>query len=201
MTAARQAAAANGAAVVADALHTMLCLGRQQFDPPGLEALRSVDLSSAFPLDATNRALSQASFFSRPYWGRPLRGVLLEAGTNAVPLKLAVGEADAVRVQSFDAGLGTGTRSSLTWFVPPGVYGRFETLAGLHADLGARGNVVFEVLGDGRSLACVPVVGGAPARRISVPLAGVTNLQLVATSGGGDGSGNYCVWAEPRLVK
>lgn len=201
VTAARQAAAANGAAVVADALHTMLCLGRQSFDPPALETLRSVDLSAVFPLDATNRALTQASFFSRPYWGRPLRGVLLEGGTNAVPLKLAVGEADAVSVRSFEAGLGTGTRSSLTWFVPPGVYGRFETLAGLHAELGARGNAVFEVLGDGRPLARVAVTGAAPARRISVPLADVTNLQLIATSGGGDGSGNYFVWAEPRLVK
>lgn len=37
--------------------------------------------------------------------------------------------------------------------------------------------------------------------KTTVPLAGITNLQLIATFVGGDGSGNYAVWGAPRLLK
>jgi len=105
-------------------------------------------------------------------------------------------------VKTFATGWGTGTRSSLSFPVPPEVYGRFRVRAGLHAELGASGQVRFEVLGNGRRLAAVgPLAGKTPSKLIDVAVAGVTNLQLVATSAGGDGSGNYAVWAEPQLVK
>ena len=59
-----------------------------------------------------------------------------------------------------------------------------------------------EVLGDGAKLASAgPIAGRAPAVRLTVPLAGITRLQLIAKSGGGDGNGNYAVWGAPRLVK
>jgi hypothetical protein len=40
-----------------------------------------------------------------------------------------------------------------------------------------------------------------PAHRFDCDLAGVTNLQLVATAKGGNPKANYAIWAEPRLVK
>ena len=60
----------------------------------------------------------------------------------------------------------------------------------------------FDTFVNGRSLARLgPITGGMSAQALDVTLAGVTNLQLTATSAGGDGTSNYAVWAEPRLVK
>ena len=85
--------------------------------------------------------------------------------------------------------------------MPKGVFTRFEALVGLHTQLGANGSVVFEVQGDGKSLIRTdPVVGGAAAQRFSVAIADATELRLITSSGGGDGSGNYAIWAQPRLV-
>ncbi|NLC81129.1 MAG: hypothetical protein GX748_08100, partial [Lentisphaerae bacterium] len=77
----------------------------------------------------------------------------------------------------------------------------FQVSAGLHAELGGSGHVRFEILGNGKRLADLsPVQGTMPAHTLDLPLAGITNLQLIATSAG-DGSGNYAVWGEPRLLK
>ena len=46
-----------------------------------------------------------------------------------------------------------------------------------------------------------PIAGAAPVQSVDVALAGVTNLQLTVTSASGDGTGNYAVWANPRLEK
>ena len=129
-------------------------------------------------------------------------GVSLSGGTNAVPLQLNVTEHGKVVTKQFSTGIGTGTRNVLTYLVPSGVYQRFTALVGLHAELGARGNVAFEIVGNGQSLARIgPITGDKPALPVEVSLSGVTNLQLITTSAGGDGTGNYAVWAEPQLVK
>lgn len=198
--AAQQKAAVVGARLVADALYTVICLGRSRVDPAEAAALQTVSLSAFAPLEAPALYLPQTAFFSKPYWGHATPGVTLKGGSEAVPLKLLVEESGQVSTRTFETGIGTGTRSSLTYLIPPGVYARFTALTGLHADLGTTGCVTVEVLGNGRSLARLgPVQGGAPALPVDVPLAGVTNLQLTATSSGGDGSGNYVVWARPTL--
>lgn len=199
--AAQQKAAAVGARLVADALYTVICLGRARVDPAEAAALQATDLSAFAPLEAPALYLPQASFFSKPNWGHPTRGAALKGGTEAVPLRLAVEAAGQTATRTFVSGIGTGTRSSLSYLIPPGVYARFTALAGLHAELGGCGSVTFEVFGNGRSLARVAAQGGAPARPVDVPLSGVTNLQLTATSAGGDGSGNYAVWAQTELHK
>ncbi|MDD4870180.1 MAG: NPCBM/NEW2 domain-containing protein [Kiritimatiellae bacterium] len=199
---AQQKAATLDATIVADALYTVICLGAQRPDPKAQTALQRFDISSQISLESTNLFRPQAAFFGRPYWGYPQSGVILRDGTNAVPLVLRVEKTNGVEKKQFASGIGTGTRSSLTYLVPPNVYQRFEALVGLHAELGTKGNVVFEVSGNGKSLARIgPVTGDMPAKRVDVPLDGVTNLQLVVTSGGGDGKGNYAIWAEPQLVK
>lgn len=117
-------------------------------------------------------------------------------------MKLRIEEKGKVSEKTFPAGIGTGTRSSLSYLVPEGVYTRFEAWAGLHSELGTGGNVLLEIKGNGKSLARVgPIAGSAPTAKVSLSLAGVTNLQLIATSAGGDGKGNDAVWGKPRLVK
>lgn len=203
VAAAQLKAAVFDARIVADALHTTLCLAGQRPDPAAVPPPREVDLSALMPLDATNLAMPQASFHSKPYWGHPVSGKILREGVEPVPLKLRVGTAEGeAGVRTFASGIGAGTRSSLTYLLPDGLFQRFEVTAGLHADLGARGCVSFEILGNGARLAFTgALTGAAPARALSVPLAGITNLQLVAAGAGGDGLGNYAVWAGPRLIR
>jgi len=202
VTAAQLKAATLDAKVVADAMHTLLCLARKQFPADAEAGLQDFDLSAATPLEATNLYMPQSTFFSKPYWGYAKRGVILRNSKEAVGLKLRIKEADQTVEKEFPAGVGTGTRSSLTYLVPPGVFHQFEVWAGLHSELGTRGSVEFEVLGDGAKLASSgPLTGDAPAVRLTVPLAGITKLQLIAKSAGGDGNGNYAVWGAPRLVK
>ncbi len=199
VAAAQLKAATLDAMVVADALHTILCLGAQTIEPRAAESLRTVDLSAQNPLEAVNLFMPQTAFFSKPYWGHPTTGVI---GTNGVPLRLNVTEHGHVVTKQFADGIGTGTRSVLTYLVPEGVYSRFTAQVGLHAELGTHGCVLFEVMGNGRSLVKLgPIRGDKPAATVDVALAGVTNLQLITSSAGGDGSGNYAIWAEPRLVK
>ncbi len=202
LVAAQRSAAETGARLAADALHTIACLATGRIPPGAADGLRTVDLSPRIPLESVALAVPQTSFFSRPYWGHATPGAALQGGTNEVPLTLRIDDGAVSAVRTFSAGIGAGTKCSMTFPVPPGVYRSFEAWAGLHAALGTNGSVVFEVIGDGRSLARVgPVAGTNTARRLVVEIGGVTNLQLVTTSGGGDGYGNYAVWGEPRLVK
>lgn len=199
---AQQKAALFGARLVADALHTLFCLGRQRIGTSETAALRTVDLSAFTPLEAPNLYIPQTSFFSKPYWGHATHGVTLKNGNEAVPLKLNIADNGQTKVSTFGYGIGTGTRSVLTYLIPATVYERFTAQVGLHAELGTSGNVIFEISGNGQSLARLgPFKGAMPAQAVDVSLAGVTNLQLTVTSAGGDGTGNYAVWGAPSLVK
>ncbi len=198
--AAQQKAALFDAAVVADALHTVCCLGQARFPDQG--ALAAVDVSTLLPLQAPDLYFPQAAFFSKPYWGYATSGVLLCNGTEPVPLQLNVQEQGQIVSKTFASGIGTGTRSDLTYQIPTHVYGRFTVQVGLHAELGKSGSVIFEVSGNGKSLVRLgPIQGAAPAQSIDVVLTGVTNLQLTVTSAAGDGKGNYAIWANPKLEK
>ena len=93
-------------------------------------------------------------------------------------------------------------RTRATYLVPQGVYERLEVWAGLHAELGVAGNVIFEIKGsDGKTLAKTQVLGGQPARHLSVRLAGQSTIQLITTAGSADSTSNYAVRGQPRLVK
>ncbi|HPO38691.1 MAG TPA: NPCBM/NEW2 domain-containing protein [Kiritimatiellia bacterium] len=200
--AAQQTAACFGARLAADALYTLICLARDRFGPDEAGALQRIDLTYYAPLEAPDLYLPQAAFFSRPYWGYATVGASLRDGKTAVPLALRVSEAGRETIRVFEHGVGVGTRSVLTYLIPKDVYARFQVSAGLHAELGGSGHVRFEILGNGKRLADLsPVQGTMPAHTLDLPLAGITNLQLIATSAGGDGSGNHAVWGAPRLLK
>ena len=200
VNACQRQAAEFDARVVADALHTLGCLSQNKFDTG--ETLSSVTLSTLFPLQAPDLYFPQTAFFSKPYWGHATPNVILRGGTAPVPLRLSVLEEGKAAVKTFAAGIGTGTRSALTYLIPADVYSRFTAQIGLHAELGKGGSVIFEVSGNGASLARIgPVTGQMPSQPVDVPLSGVTNLQLTVTSAAGDGTGNYAVWAQPCLNK
>jgi hypothetical protein len=186
---------------VADAVHTVLSLVRGQFAPEAAAALRQVDLSERIPLEAPSLAMPQSAFFSKPYWGHPTRGVSLREGKAPVPIRLQTPD-DTLEDKPLEDALAVGTKSTLTYLVPQGIYDRLEVWAGLHAELGVAGDVVFEVKGsDEKTLAKTQVLGSQPARRLSVPLAGQSSIQLITTAGSTDSTSNYAVWGRPRLVR
>jgi hypothetical protein len=194
-------AAVVDAQVVADAMHTILCLGSKKFADAEVKSLGSVSISTYWPVEAVNLYYPQTHFFSSPYWGHACSGFTLEGGTKPTPLKLRLQEKDGINERTIDKGISTGMGKPLTWLLPKGVYQKFTVLAGLQVGLGEKGRVEFSVLGDGKVLATAIVNGTDPAHAFECDIAGVTQLQLAAAGKGLDAKSNYAVWAEPMLVK
>jgi hypothetical protein len=194
-------AAVMDAQIVADALHTILCLGAGKFAAAAGTTCESVGIASFWPQEAVNLYYPQSHFFGSPFWGHARSGVVLEGGTKAVPIKLRVADKDRVIEKPFAAGISTGMGRPLTFHLPQGVYRRFTVLAGLQAGIGDRGRVEFTVLGDGKALATAIVNGADPAHAFDCDIAGVAQLQLAANARGLDPKSNYAVWAEPVLSR
>ena len=194
-------AATMDAQVVADALHTILCLGAGKFEERDQESLRAIGIARHFPLEAVNLYFPQTHFFSSPYWGHARSGVVLEDGTKEVPIKLRIQEKESAVEKEFADGISTGMGRALTYLLPQGVYQRFTVLAGLHPKLGAKGKVEFKILGDGKPLTSAIVSGDDPAQMLDCDITGVTQLQLTTASRGPDPKSNYAIWAEPKLSK
>lgn len=199
---AQQKAAIVGAEIVADALYTLICIAEQKFEPQAEAALRSVDMSNNYPLEAPELYMPQSSFFSRPYWGYAKVGKILKDGKEAVPLKLRIKKNQSPEVQPMVSGIGTGTHSVLTYFIPADVYKHFTVTVGVHPELGAEGSVNFQIKGNGVVLAKAgPLSGADIAQTLDINLNAITNLQLIASSAAGSGTGNYAIWGEPHLIK
>lgn len=194
-------AATMDAKVVADAMHTILCLGAGKFEDEAQEALSAVSIASYWPVEAVHLYYPQTHFFSSPCWGHARSGVALEGGLKEVPLKLRLQGKDGLMEKVFSQGLSTGMGKPLTWHLPKGVYQRFTVWAGLQAGLGDKGRVEFTVLGDGQPLATAIVNGTDSAHAFECDIKGVALLQLATTSRGLDPKSNYAVWAEPMLRK
>ena len=194
-------AATVDAQVVADAIHTMICLGSKKFEAAACDSIRNVGIATFWPLEAVNLYYPQTHFFSSPYWGHARVGSVLEGGTKAAPIKLRIQENDAVVEKPFSDAISTGMGKPLTWVLPKGVYQRFTVFAGLQSGFGEKGRVEFTVLGDGKPLATATVNGADPAHVFGCNISGVTQLQLSAVSRGLDAKSNYAVWAGPILIK
>jgi hypothetical protein len=189
------------AQVVADAVHTILCLGTKKFEEEQEKSLGSVLISTFWPVEAANLYYPQTHFFSSPYWGHACSGFTLEAGTKPTPLRLRMQVKDGIHEETMPRGISTGMGKPLTWLLPKGVYQKFTVLAGLQAGLGDKGRVEFTVLGDGKALASATVNGTDPAHLFECDVAEVTQLQLATVGKGLDAKSNYAVWAEPVLTK
>lgn len=201
VTAHQLKAATMDAQVVADAMHTILCLGAERFDAPAVEYLHSIDISTHWPIEAINLYYPQTHFFSSPYWGHARSGIVLEGGTTAAPIRLRIQHDGITNETPFATGISTGMGKPLTWHLPKDVYGRFTVYAGLQSGIGENGRVEFTILGDGKTLATATVNGSDPAYPFDCDIAGVSLLQLAAVTRGLDAKSNYAIWGEPVLQK
>ncbi|MGB0583269.1 MAG: NPCBM/NEW2 domain-containing protein, partial [Limisphaerales bacterium] len=195
-------AATKDAQVVADAMHTIVCLGSARFDKKARAQCERVSIARFWPVEAVNLFYPQSHFFSAPFWGHASSNVVMEKGTKAMPIKLRVAGKDGdVSEKLFAEGISTGMGKALTFHLPKGVYRRFTSAAGLQSGIGDKGRVEFTVLGDGKPLVNAIVGGSEPARNIACDIGGVAHLQLKVVSRGPDAKSNYAVWAEPVLAK
>jgi len=195
-------AATKDAQVVADAMHTIVCLGSARFDKEAQKQCERGGISRFWPVEAVNLFYPQSHFFSAPFWGHAFSNVVMEKGTKAVPIRMRVAGKDGdVSEKKFAEGISTGMGKPLTFHLPKGVYRRFTVVAGLQSGIGDQGKVEFTVLGDGKPLANVVISGSEPARDLACDISGVAQLQLNAVSRGSAAKSNYAVWAKPVLEK
>ncbi len=107
----------------------------------------------------------------------------------------------AIAGRSFERGIGVHARSELTYALD----GRYETFAatiGIDDAVRPRGNVVFQIDGDGNTLFdSGPVTGRDAARNIVVDVRGVDQLTLTVDYGEDLDLSDHADWASARLIK
>ena len=102
---------------------------------------------------------------------------------------------------TYAAGLGVHASSTLAYAVA-GRYATFAVDVGIDDETNGQGAVRFQVLGDGRTLYDSGVLKGtSPVAHVSVAVAGVTTLTLVAAPGvTGSIDFDHADWASPTLT-
>ena len=204
MDAGRRKAAIMDAQISADALHTILCIGKNRFDDAEKAQLESVDMAALTPLEVIAQAyFPQNSFFSNPFFGYPTPNGILKDGAEKVPLALNVMTDGAITERTFVRGLGLGTHSRVSYALPAKTFDRFECRVGLHAPLGAEGSVAFRIYADGEAVFDSGIMTGADAsRKITLPVWRVREISFDIEARGKSAPGkNYAVIAEPLLFK
>jgi len=104
--------------------------------------------------------------------------------------------------RKFATGLGTHANSELVYDLSGG-FERFEAWVGVDAAVVGYpgGSVVFKVVADGRELFNSGVMRmDTPAKRVSVPVTGATELKLIATDAGDGVTSDHADWAEAVLI-
>jgi len=115
--------------------------------------------------------------------------------TGLMGRKLSVGGV------SYTKGISCPSRTELEYDLPE-PFEQFVAEIGIDDYVGARGSVVFRVLGDGRTLFTSEVLTGrAPAETVRVDVAGVKRLTLVADYGDELDIADHAVWGGARLIR
>jgi hypothetical protein len=100
----------------------------------------------------------------------------------------------------YTKGLGTHAASTITYNLAGG-YTNFISDVGVDDEVNGNGTVVFQVWADGVKIYDSGLVtGSSPVQSINVSVAGVQQLQLVATNGGDTIDYDHAVWAGARLI-
>lgn len=110
----------------------------------------------------------------------------------------AEGDGTGMRIEgaAFTTGLGVHAGSELTYALD-GTCTTFMAKVGVDDEVGARGSVVFEVIGDGTKLASTPTMtGGQPAQSLTATLKGVRTLTLRVTDAGDGIAYDHADWAD-----
>lgn len=192
------AAAADGTRLVADALHTVLCIAQQRFDSP---LPTEASLADRLPARATAFSWSDANH----------SGQLLRNASGAVfsnksdppklgrcPLKLKMADGS---VRQFALGFGVGGRTEYTFLLPKGQFKTFTVHAGNDAELSGEVNTSFEIALDGKpATATSKMTGAQPSQRLEVPLGDAETITLRCKAEG-PLNRTHGVWAEPKLVR
>ncbi|MDX3358656.1 glycoside hydrolase family 97 catalytic domain-containing protein [Streptomyces sp. ME02-6978.2a] len=110
------------------------------------------------------------------------------------------GEPLTLRGTVHDKGLGVHAESEVVVDLD-GAYRRFTAAVGVDDEVAGKGSVVFEVLGDGRTLATTPVLTSADAARaLDVDVSGVRRLTLRVTDGEDGVDSDHADWGDARLL-
>ncbi len=105
----------------------------------------------------------------------------------------------AIDGKAFRAGLGTHANGELLVRVNGAT--RFRAMVGLDDEVGERGSVEFEVVGDGEVMWRSGVVhGGDAAKAVDLDLTGVEQLALVVADGGDGIDYDHADWADARFL-
>lgn len=140
-------------------------------------AARAVELDTLVPFMATQG------------WGQ------LQAGKSVQGNPLRIGD------RTFRHGFGTHAWSEIVYDLN-GQYERFSAWVGVDAEMKgySASSVVFKVLADGRELFSSGVMRiGTPAKRVDVPVTGVTEMKLVVEDAGDGDDCDHADWADPVL--
>jgi hypothetical protein len=200
----RRRAATVDAQASADMLFTLLSIAAGRFEEADKAPLQRVDMVQLTPTEMVSQSyFPQFTYYSNPYFGYPTPNGILKGGTDKVPLELKVKEEGATTVKRFEAGLGVGTHTRLTYQFPTKVYDRFTCLLGLQANLGMEGNVAFRIYADGVAVFdSGSLTGEDTARRVELTIENVQELSIDVEGRPPVKPGsNYAVIAEPTLHK
>lgn len=191
-------AAAEGTALSADVLYSVLCIAQSRFDAPPPATVSMAD-----------RTPAESSPFA---WGdKNHQGRLLYNASGAIhsnmsepaklgrhPLSLLMPDG---AVREFAKGYGVGGRTFYTFLLPRGVFRTFKVYVGNDAALGKQSVTTFEILLDGKPAAASPKFKGAvPCAELNVPLGDAQSVTL-RCQGEGPASTAHGVWAEPVLIR
>lgn len=112
------------------------------------------------------------------------------------------GDAISIAGKRYPWGIGVHADSRLTFDLGKR-FQRLQSDIGIASRIGSRGSVVFEVIGDGKSLYQSPVVTGKEPRPIpiDIPVAGVERLTLSVTNAGDLDVGDVANWGSVRVIR
>ena len=165
------------------------------------------DLQSTLILDVNEISLVQV-LGGRVQYLSQLQPVEVEESTVLAPPqpyrmdRSSQGDAISIAGKRYPWGIGVHADSRLAF----GLGKRFQQFRadiGIATRIGDRGSVVFEVLGDGKSLYRSPVVTGREAKPIEVQVSvtGIEQLKLKVTNSGDLDLGDVANWGSARVVR
>lgn len=193
--------AVEDAKLVADMFSTCFALAAGRFEPDGVKALESMELTSLVPITAP-------ALITFPYRFSPLAyGCSVNKKREPVPLRLWVQESNGQKREVvLKKGIGTGC-CRFSYEIPAGVFREFRCTAGLHSQLGqnpAGANLRLAIKFAGKEVFNSGVLeAGSPAQKVAIPMLSGGTLEFVSEGRPrtANNDANHAVWGEPVLIR
>ncbi len=181
--------------VLADFIHSTLCVGRDRVDCGQKGKLASVNLGDYTPE-------TRMGWMPFPYFYPEIRKApwCLDKDFNPIPLSLVVNGEETL----FESGFGVGVPFKTTYTLPLGVYKKFSVQVGIHSKLGAKAGIVFTIMGDGAALATAGCPDASSSPCVSADISKVRKLTLTTSVLDGDKAwpdNTHSVWGAPVLIR